>query len=95
MTLDYLDFELEIGQPTGQAYPLAVLNSPAGSARTVMQWSLGELALGNRLKDVQIALLGSGGRRRTLLTPAEAAVQRFVPNSLTCSLAGRCATAMM
>lgn len=77
MTLDYLDFELEIGQPTGQSYPITVLNSPAGNARSVIQWSLGELALENRLKDVQIALLGSGGVRRTLLTPAEQAVQRF------------------
>jgi len=77
MPLDYLDFELEIGQPTGQAYPIAVLSSPAGNARTVMQWPLGELALENRLKDVQIALLSAGGGRRTLLTPAEQAVQRF------------------
>ncbi|MFZ4656936.1 MAG: SUMF1/EgtB/PvdO family nonheme iron enzyme [Caldilineaceae bacterium] len=75
--LDYLDFELEIGQPTGQNYPLTVLRSPAGEARATLAWPLGELALENRLKDLQIALLSSGGVRRTVLSPAEEAVQRF------------------
>ena len=77
MTLAYLDFDLEIGPPTGQSYPVTVLYSPAGEARATMQWTLGELALENRLKDLQIALLSSGGVRRTVLTPAEHAVQRF------------------
>lgn len=75
--LDYLDFELEIGQPTGQEYPLTVLRSPAGEARAILIWPFGELALENRLKDLQFALLSSGGVRRTVLTPAETAVQRF------------------
>ncbi|MEZ4864593.1 MAG: SUMF1/EgtB/PvdO family nonheme iron enzyme [Caldilineaceae bacterium] len=77
MPLDYLDFELEIGQLTGQEYPLTLLRSPAGEARATLLWPLGELALENRRKDLQIALLSSGGVRRTILTPAEAAVQRF------------------
>lgn len=77
MTLAYLDFDLEIGQPTGQSYPVTVLYSPAGEARATMAWTLSELALENRLKDLQIALLSSGGVQRRVLTPAEAAVQRF------------------
>ena len=77
MTLAYLDFDLEIGPPTGQSYPVTVLYSPAGEARATMQWTLGELALENRLKDLQIALLSSGGVWRMVLTPAEHAVQRF------------------
>ena len=64
MTLAYLNFDLEIGPPTGQSYPVTVLYSPAGDARATMQWNLGELALENRLKDLQIALLSSGGVRR-------------------------------
>ena len=74
---DYLDFDLEIGQPTGRDYPLTLLRSPAGEARAMMAWPYGELALENRLKDLQIALLSSGGVRRTLLTPHEEVVQRF------------------
>ncbi|MCB0104835.1 MAG: CHAT domain-containing protein, partial [Caldilineaceae bacterium] len=74
---DYLDFDLEIGRPIGQAYPLTLLRSPAGEARATVMWPFGELALENRLKDLQIALLSSGGVRRTVLTPAEEAVQRF------------------
>ena len=42
-----------------------------------MQWSLGELALENRLLKLEKALLSSGGGRRTVLTNEEEAVQRF------------------
>ncbi|MFN8494026.1 MAG: SUMF1/EgtB/PvdO family nonheme iron enzyme [Caldilineaceae bacterium] len=77
MALTYLDFEIEIGVTTGRDYPVAVLHSPAGEARTVALWSLSELQLDNRLKDLQIALLSSGGVRRQILSPAEQAVQAF------------------
>jgi len=77
MLLDYLDFELEIGQPTGQEYPITVLDSPAGNARATITWPFGELALENRLLKLEKALLASGGVRRTVLTSEEQAVQSF------------------
>ena len=42
-----------------------------------MRWPWSELELENRLKDLQIALLRAGGRRRKALSPEEETVQRF------------------
>ncbi len=75
--LTYLDFDLEIGPGQGREYPVAVLRSPAGEAREVMRFPFDELQLDSRLKDLQIALLRSGGRRRQILLPEEQAVQAF------------------
>jgi len=75
--LEYLDFELEIGPGKGREYPVAVIRSPAGEVRGVMRFPYDELALQNRLKDLQIALLRSGGPRRKVLSPEEQAVQNF------------------
>jgi formylglycine-generating enzyme required for sulfatase activity/CHAT domain-containing protein len=65
--MNYLDFELEIAPGSGREYPIAVVRSPAGEARE----------LENRLKNLQIALLRSGGRRRRVLTPEQQAVRDF------------------
>ena len=73
----YLDFDLEIGPGEGRAYPVSVLHSPAGEARTVMQFPFDELALENYLLKLQTALLRSGGRRRSILDPHQQAVQDF------------------
>lgn len=75
--LNYLDFELEIGVGKGREYPIAVLRSPAGEAREMMYFPYDELALENRLKDVQIALLRSGGKRRKILSAEEQTVHNF------------------
>ncbi|MCX6046791.1 MAG: SUMF1/EgtB/PvdO family nonheme iron enzyme [Chloroflexi bacterium] len=75
--LTYLDFELEIGAGDGPDYPVTVVRSPAGEARSVMRRPFGELALEERLKDLQIALLRSGNLRRQIPSPEEATVQRF------------------
>jgi len=56
---------------------VAVVRSPAGEAREVMHFPFDDLELDNRLKDLQIALLRSGGRRRTVLSREEQAVQDF------------------
>jgi hypothetical protein len=73
----YLDFELEIGSGQGRDYPVAVVRSPAGEARETMRFPYDELALEYHLKDLQIALLRLGGRRRQFFSPEEQAVQDF------------------
>jgi hypothetical protein len=75
--LAYLDFELEIGPGSGREYPVAVIRSPAGEARETMRFPFDELALENRLKDLQIGLLRSGGKRRQMLSSEQQAVQDF------------------
>ncbi|MBN1149057.1 MAG: SUMF1/EgtB/PvdO family nonheme iron enzyme [Anaerolineales bacterium] len=83
----YLNFDLEVGQGTGREYPLAA-RSPAGEARAVMRFPFDELALESRLKDLQIALLRSGGRRRQTLTAEEQAVRAFGAALFEALLAG-------
>ncbi len=73
----YLDFELEIGPGSGREYPVAVIRSPAGEARETMRFPFDELALENRLKDLQIGLLRSGGKHRQMLSSEEQTVQDF------------------
>lgn len=73
----YLDFELEVGIGTGREYPVAVLDSPAGEARTTMHFPLDDLALENRLLTLQNALLRSGGQPRRTLSPEQQSVRDF------------------
>jgi formylglycine-generating enzyme required for sulfatase activity len=75
--MDYLDFDLTItiSAGGGSAYPVEA-RSPAGEATATLHWTLSGLALENRLKDLQIALLSSGGGRRAL-SSEEATVQQF------------------
>ncbi len=75
--MDYVDFELEIGPGSGGAYPVAVVHSPAGEARGMMSFPYDERALEDCLENLQIALLRSGGWRRSYLSPEERAVQAF------------------
>src|SRR6266849_846973 len=75
--MNYLDFEIEIGVGSGREYPVVVVHSAAGEARETMHFPFDELALENRLKDLQIALLRSGGRYRQIHAPVEQAVQSF------------------
>lgn len=73
----YLDFEVEISAGIGRDYPVAVVRSPAGEAQETMRFPFDELALTSRLKDLQIALLRSGGARRQALSAEEEHVQAF------------------
>lgn len=75
--LDYFDFEIEIGIGQGQEYPVRVIKSPSGEARETMHFPYGDLALQNHLKDLQIALLKSGGKRRQILSREEKSIQDF------------------
>ena len=84
----YHDFELEIGIGHGRQYPVAVINSPAGQARETMVFPYDEVNLDSRLKDLKVALLRSGGSRRQILTPEEAAVQGFGKDIFDALLSG-------
>lgn len=72
--INYLDFEIEIGISSSIEYPIAVLHSPAGEARTMMHWPFSALALEERLNDILLTLSHSSEIQQ-LLTPAEQAVQ--------------------
>ena len=75
---EYLDFEIEIGPGIGgREYPLTVIRSPGGEAHERLIFPFDELALASRLKDLQIALLRSGGTRRQALTSEEQTVKDF------------------
>ncbi|MGE5601560.1 MAG: CHAT domain-containing protein [Nitrososphaerales archaeon] len=75
--LSYLDFELEIGPFDGRAYPVSVVQSPAGEARESMRLPFDEGALEQNLQALQIAMLRSGGAYRRVLSREEASVQNF------------------
>ncbi len=75
--MEYVNFELQIGEGEGKEYPVSVVNSPAGEARETMLFPFDSLALQSCLKDLQIALLRSGGKRRRVLSPHAQAVQDF------------------
>ncbi len=77
MTIEYEDFELEIGPGDGVIFPLSVVHSPAGNARAQFEFPLGQLELENRLLALQNALLRSGGSRRTVLSREEETVRDF------------------
>lgn len=74
---DYFDFELEISSGIGREYPVSIIRSPAGEVHDTMHFPFDELALENALKDIQIALLRSGGKNRQLLSQEEQTVKDF------------------
>jgi len=74
--MNYLDFEIEISPDDGGHYSVAVIRSPAGEAREIVRFP-SELQLESRLKDLEIALLRSGGKRRRVLSKEEQTVQKF------------------
>ena len=77
MVHDYLDFELSV-EAVPDGYAVTVVRSPAGEAKETVAFPYGELALENRLKDLKIALLSSGGGfRRSALTEEEASVKEL------------------
>jgi hypothetical protein len=74
--MEYEDFDLAIGLGIDRKYALSVLHSPAGNAaRGTLIFPFSEEGLKSRLKDLQIALLRSGIRRRRIFSPEEEAVQ--------------------
>jgi hypothetical protein len=59
--LDYRDFEVEIAPGDGMRYPVAVLHSPSGQARSIMHFPFGQETLGRQLARLENALLGAAG----------------------------------
>jgi len=92
--MEYLDFDVEIGLGSGREYPLAVVHSPAGEAPgATLHFPFDEIALELRLKDLQIALLRSGGKRRQVLLPEEQKSGILVMRCFARSSAARCVAA--
>ncbi len=73
---EYVDFELEIRKGGPREYHVAA-RSPAGEAQEHMRFPFDEWQLKDKLRDVEVALLRSGGSRRALNTPEEQSVQEF------------------
>ena len=74
--MEYLDFDLEISAGVGREHPV-IARSLSGDARRTMLFPFDEVMLESRLKDLQIALLRSGGEFRAVLSTEEQAVQDF------------------
>ena len=72
-----LELELRVGEPAGRTVEVEVLRSPAGEATETTTLPFDTLELDNRLKDVQIALLGRSATTRRIVPEYERAVQEF------------------
>lgn len=77
MPRTYDDFILDISNSDEHGYTLRVVHSSAGEFSTPYVFPFDSATLQVRLKDLQIALLRSGGARRSVLLPEEATVQEF------------------
>ena len=74
---EYVDFDLEIGEESEpRKYPVSV-RSPEGEAQEEMRFPFDEWELKDKLRDVEVALLRSGGTRRRIGTPEEQTIQGF------------------
>ncbi len=75
--MDYLDFDLEIGEEQNGEYPVRVLDSPGGQAVGVFKLPFSGMMLDLQLEKLQTALLRSGGKHRLVLSEEEQTVQEF------------------
>jgi hypothetical protein len=87
---DYLDLDLEIREGGPRGYSVAV-RSPAGEAQEEMRFPFDERQLRDKLKDLEIALLRSGGTRRRL-SSEEQTVQNFGRSLFEAVLVGKVGT---
>jgi len=71
------DLDVDVISTNPGEYRVRLRSAAAGEAAHAVRWPWSDLELENRLKDLQIALLRAGGRRRKALTPEEETVQRF------------------
>lgn len=75
--MEYLDFELEIGSGNGNDYPVAVIRSPVGEARTTMHFPFDKSALDSQLSTLQNALFNSSALDAPALSTDEQTMQKF------------------
>ena len=87
---DYLDFDLEIREGEPRGYSVAV-RSPAGEAQEEMSFPFDDRELRDKPKDLEIALLRSGGTRRQL-SSEERTVQEFGRSLFEAVLVGKVGT---
>jgi hypothetical protein len=73
LSMQYLDFDIEIGNGTAPDYPVAVLKSPGGEAHATMHFPLKAQELEDVRNQLRVALLATGDGRRE----ASQAVQAF------------------
>jgi uncharacterized membrane protein HdeD (DUF308 family) len=74
---EYVDFDLEIGEQGGpRRYPVSA-RSADGEAKEEMRFPFDEWQLKDILRDVEVALLRSGGSRRRIGTPEDQTIQGF------------------
>jgi hypothetical protein len=74
---EYVDFELNIAEgKEPRKYPMSA-RSPEGEAHAEMRFPFDEWQLKDKLRDLEVALLRSGGTRRGLDTAEERTVQEF------------------
>jgi len=76
-SLEYLDFDLEIGPGDGRNYPVAVIDSPSGETQGTMQWPYDEIKLHLHLVELENVLLRSATTRRVASTQDEQTVEEF------------------
>jgi formylglycine-generating enzyme required for sulfatase activity len=74
-TMRYLDFEMRVEEGS-QGYTV-IVDSPVGEARESVPFPFGELELKGHLQSLEIALLRSGGTRRSVPGENEQTVQEF------------------
>src|SRR6476619_7558914 len=87
--MEYIDFELEIGKQRGRVYPVSVLCSPAGEARSEMRLPFTGEGLKLRLALLEKAVPLSGVTRiRKATAPEEAPIQTFGEMLFTSLFAG-------
>jgi len=67
--MSYLDFEIEVEAGTDGSYPVRVTRSPAGEAHGILRLPYAASQLTDRLREVELAILRSGARRRRWYRP--------------------------
>lgn len=75
--LDYIDLDLEVGPGSGRRYPVKARSLTAGEAQDVMRFPFVSGVLEGKLKDLELALYTSGGRRRRIDSSQEQIVRDF------------------
>src|SRR5579863_4551061 len=76
--MEYLDFEIEVGEGTNNTYPVSIVHSTsAGEAHATMRFPFDEREIKYQLSQLQVALLRSGGTRRSFFYPEETDVRKF------------------